>query len=160
MGNIRNLQLLKRFTDLFKLKIGDPLGDRVGEIVVPTVNLPILDRGIQTISNSVSDGTAATIFTTSLVRNTFLVGVGLSLAKDANATSLFSRITARPDGRSGNLELVRIRTEPLTAGQFTENIQFAHPIKLARGSTVSVTNSTTTASIDTTGIIFFYEEVD
>jgi len=112
---------------------------------------------IQTISSTVSDGTAITIFTTSAVKDTFMVGLSLSVAKDVLATSLFSRITARPFGQAANLEFIRIRYEPVTVGDFIESLSFPHPIKLARGSPISLTNSTAVGSIDTTGIIFFYE---
>lgn len=41
MPTIRNLALLKRFTDYFKLKAFDSLDSQAGRMLVPVVNLPV-----------------------------------------------------------------------------------------------------------------------
>lgn len=114
------------------------------------------ERMIRIKGNTASDATSAAIHTTSATKDTFLVGLSLTIAKSALATSLSSGIIITPFGEaSATVELIRY--EPTTAGQFHTNIQFIKPIKLNRGSTVTVTNTTATASIDTTGTIFFFE---
>lgn len=41
MPVIRNSSLIKRFTDYFKLKIGDGLDSEVSPLIVPTINQPL-----------------------------------------------------------------------------------------------------------------------
>lgn len=41
MPNIRNLALIKRFTEYFKLKTNDMLDTNAGRMLVPVVNLPV-----------------------------------------------------------------------------------------------------------------------
>ena len=160
MGNIRNLQILKTFTDFFKLKIGDPLGDIVGRMIIPVVSVSIPPANVRTANTTLSDGTSATIFTTSLTADTYLTGALISTAKDVNATSLFSSIRAALFGRVATVVL-RTRYEPVTVGSnINASLFFKEPILLERGSAITVTNSTAIASIDTSGQIFFYEIED
>jgi len=114
------------------------------------------ERIIQTRINTAADATVATIHTTSAVKDTFLIGVFLSVSKDVVSTSLNSDIRFVPFGGVSTAVLT-IKYEPVTAGQFVSNREFMIPIKLARGSNVTVHNSTNTASIDAGGIINFYE---
>ncbi len=160
MANIRNLQILKTFSNFFKLKASDSFGDVVGRMIVPVVNTPIPPAQIRQAGATESDGTSATIITTSLTADTFLVAMNLTVAKDVNSTSIISNISGTVQGQSGSAFLT-LRYEPLTvASGLISNLALPFPLLLARGTTVTVTNSNGTASIDTTARIYFYEIED
>lgn len=114
------------------------------------------ERLVKIKGATASDATTATIITTSTTKDTFLIGAGIAVAKDVNSNSLISSIVATPSQSDAQTTLM-IRYEPTTAGQFKQYISFPIPIKLERGTTVTITNTSATASIDTTGIIYFYE---
>lgn len=103
-----------------------------------------------------SDASSKTIFTTSNVKNTYVIGTVLSISKDVLSQSIVSRISSVPFGEP-SLNLNIIRYEPLTVGSFTNSISHSNPILLEKGSVVGIINSNATASIDTSAIIFFYE---
>ena len=116
------------------------------------------ERDIQSNTGTLSDGTALTLFTTSLVKDTFLVGATLSVAKDIVSDSIVSQIKFTPFGAAANAAGLAMRYEPITVGSnLNVALNLPMPIKLARGSIVSVANSTATASIDTVAAVYFYE---
>lgn len=115
------------------------------------------ERKIQIKVADASDSTFANIMTTHAKKRTFLIGVYLTVSKDVLNDSLFSSITVIPK-KGAQVTIISIRYEPLTAGQFTESIMFPVPIELEKSSGIGISNTTATASIDTGGRIFFYEE--
>ena len=114
------------------------------------------ERLIKVASASANDATSATIHTTHATKDTYLVGASLTVAKSVLVISIFSTIKCFPFGESAALEVMRLRYEPLTAGD-TAMAQTFPPIKLERGSIISVTNGNAVPSIDATGFVFFYE---
>jgi len=114
---------------------------------------------VNTTTGTASDATTATILTTSTSRRSFLTYCSLSVAKSVLATSLFSDIAVFPRGKASSTVL-RIRYEPVTAGEFTNSINFDTPIELEPGTIVTVTNTTTTSSIDSSGTVGIYELED
>lgn len=114
-------------------------------------------RLIQVRNNTASDSTGATIFTTNSERDTFIVGVKITLAKSVLATSTNSTLRAIPFGESTAVFLARINYEPVTAGEHIIYINFPFPIKISRNSAVTINNGAAVASIDTSGVVYFYE---
>jgi len=102
------------------------------------------------------DATSATILTTSLVKDTFLIGAYITVTKDVVSNSVNSSVQCTAQGDQNRSVLV-VRYEPTTAGEFQQSIIFPIPIKLARGTTITVVNGSATASIDTTGIVYIFE---
>ncbi len=115
-------------------------------------------KNIKVAGNTLSNGTSATIFTTSTTKRTFLVGASISVSKDVVSNSLLTRILAQPIGLAPTSFLI-LRTEPVTVAQgLVTNISFPiDGIELEKGSDVNLTNSSGTASIDSSAIVFFYE---
>ena len=134
----------------------DKVPHELAEKVVPVlVSNP--EKHIQRTSGALNDGTTGTISTVSTTKKTFITGCVLSVAKSALNASLFSSVTITPVGSSAST-LLLIRYEPSTVGQFTQTITFPFPIEVEKGSDLTLTNSNGTASIDTSGIVFYYEE--
>jgi len=104
---------------------------------------------------SVSDGTSATIFTTSLVKDTWIMGAHLAVTKDVNSISTSTTVQVISVDSSG--AFLRIAYEPATAGNHVSSIMLSKPMLLRRGSVVTVNNSNGTASIDAAATIYFYE---
>ena len=106
---------------------------------------------------SVSDSTGGAILMTNATKNTYLVGLQLSTTKDVVATSIFTSITGTPrDGVVKNL--FTLRYEPLTAiSNISEAINFAQPILLEKGTSVTLTHTTAVGSIDSTATAYFFE---
>ena len=157
MAEIGNSGVIKKLVKVLNLQTGkDKIPSELAEKIQAVVSAEP-ERTIFAKEQTCSDATTTTIFTTDAKKNTYAVGVSLSVSKDAVATSTSSRIAGTLD-EGGGINLIRIRYEPLTAGQFTESITFPYPIKLAKSSNVSVANSTAIASVDASATIFYYEE--
>lgn len=115
------------------------------------------ERIIRSLHANVSDSTSGTIFTTATNKKTFIVGVQLSITKDVVSTSLFSNITFTDFLGTADKILMQLRYEPVTAGNIELSTTFTHPVEVQPGTAVAIANSTNIASIDTTGVVFFYE---
>lgn len=115
------------------------------------------ERLIKRLSVATSDDAAEPIFTTSAVKDTFIIAMTLTVAKSVASTSLNTRILGIIFGESSADELLRINYEPVTAGQFSQNLVLPIPIKMQRNTAVTLNNSTGVASIDAGAIIYFYE---
>lgn len=104
-------------------------------------------------NNSVSE----IIMTTSTERDTFLTGMGLSMLKDVNGTSNSSSIRATPFGKAETSVMSMRYLGVGVANDRTEFFNLQNPIKLERGTTITVTNAAAVATIQTSGQIYFYE---
>jgi len=133
----------------------DKVPTEVAEKVLPVFNVNP-DPEVETKTGVASDTTSGTISTTSTTKRTFITSVVLSIAKDVHSTSLFSDLRAFPKGKSIS-SLILLRYEPLTAGNIHDTLTFTPAIELEKGTAISVRNSTATASIDTHGVISYYE---
>jgi hypothetical protein len=115
------------------------------------------DRELKAVLGSAIDAASNTIFTTDSKKETYIAGVGVTVSKDASATSNLTTVRAIPYGASSTSYIFAMRYEPLTAGQFTSYFTFPHPMRIKKGSTVTITNSTAIASIDASAVIYYYE---
>ena len=114
-------------------------------------------RNIQVLEKTTADDAAESMTTTSATKRTFATGVFLSVSKDVLAISINSSITAQIPGGAVNQALIKINYEPTTVGNHTASVMFDPPIELAKSASVTLRNSNATASIDTTGILYFFE---
>ena len=106
---------------------------------------------------NLSDSSSVTIITAHAIKRTFITGAWLSIAKSVAATSLFTELIFTPRHSNAATSIIRVRYEPVTAGSFTQHVEFPHPIELLQGSVVGIINSTAVASIDVSAAITFYE---
>lgn len=154
--DIQSKEVIDKISDELKVQpafeIPRALADKIQ--LVYAVNPPHI---IQRKATSASDDASANMFTVSDTKNTYIIAAGLTVAKDVNATSLFSDIVVQIEGEGSGLTILRLRYEPVTVGNLSETISLSEPILVKKGSTITVTNSTAVGSIDTTGWIFYYE---
>lgn len=156
MVDIQSKEVIDKMSQDLKVQPSMMLPRELGKMIIPVYNVnPV--AGLFTIrSGTASDATTATIIATSSTKRTFLTSINLSVAKSVASPSIVSTVQAFVIGK-GNQNIHQIRYEPLTAGQFTDSITYPIPIELEQGTNVLVTNSSATASIDTTATISFFE---
>lgn len=127
MPAIRNSSLIKRFTDFFKLKVGDGLDNEVTPLIVPTVNMPMPVKlfEIQDVSLNDSNKTLTVptgkqwkiIYGSILLTTTATVGDRQFEIKIRNASSDVIYIL-----RSAAVQAASL-TEQYTLGQFGDVAQ-------------------------------------
>lgn len=136
----------------------DRVPNQIADKVVPVMEVnPKLLKYVKNVATATAtDSSTQTIMTTSSINETYITGVILTVSKDASSNSISSRIITTVNGVN-NSPLAYIRYEPTTAGQFNQIHSYNPPILVDKNATISVTNSSATASIDTTGVIYYYE---
>lgn len=156
MVDIQSKEAIDKMSTELKVQPAMMLPRALVNSIQPTFSINP-DRAVQVRSATLSDGVTATIFTTSATNDTYIIGVQITTTKDAVGSSVQSAIVAFPFGQPVS-SLIQIRYAPLTAASnlFGE-IQFALPVRLDRGSIVTVTNQSGVASIDTGVVVYFYE---
>lgn len=157
MATIHNTSLIRGLIDAAKLQLSiDRVPTELAEKIVPVLVTGQSEKEIIITRTNAIDVTSALSFKTDAKKDTYIVGIGLTLSKDVVSDSTFSAVEITfANGITTNLN--QIRYEPLEQNQFTENIFFKYPIKLQRNTNVNVVNSSATASIDTTATIYYYE---
>jgi len=116
---------------------------------------PVPSIKVQAVS--IADAsTADSILTASATKRTFVIGALLTVTKAVLNASTISFISLTPLDKA-NFAFISIRYEPLTAGNHHEVVMLPIPIEIAKGSNVNVNNGEGTASIDATGIVYFFE---
>jgi hypothetical protein len=136
-------------------KIPNEFSDKI--VYTCETNPIVLKRSVKAIAGSLSDATSSNFFTTSTTKRTFLLGAHLAYSKDALAQSILSQMSVTPLNSSA-VGLLLLRYEPLTAGSGSTSINLKYPMELQPGSNLTLINSNATASIDLTGIVYYYEE--
>jgi len=118
--------------------------DEVSEMIQPVV---VVEPGVD-IARSVNltNGTAATIFTTPADKDFYLISATVAVIKDVTSTSTGTFVQVfMPDG-TGNA-ILRIPGITLTPQSGQMSISYPVPIRLARNTVISVNNTTATANI-------------
>lgn len=160
MARVNNADVIKSLIDKAKINTStDRTPDQLAEKIIPVLDTAP-ERVIQLASANKSDSAAAEhILSTSSTKKTYLVSVTLSVTKDAVSDAVFTNVSAKPKGQT-EINVMLLRYEPTTAGQFIHTVHFPIPILLEKSSNVSMTHSSATASIDGTGSIQYYEVED
>lgn len=152
MAKIYNSELSKELREGGKLQVIDKMPDELADKVVPVMEVnPKLLKQINLIKSSTSNGT---IFTTDANKDTYLCAAMLTASGTATAAN---RISVTPFGQSSAVDIlgVDIRVSvALDVSNGSNNIALPYPIKLARGSAVTLTTTATSAR----AAVFCYEE--
>ncbi len=116
------------------------------------------ERNILITAGQANDALTGAILVAKVTKKTFLVGWQISTTKDAIATSVSTILRATAKGNNGAARAFAFhRYEPLTAGSFSHTTILPLPIEIEPGSTIQIENSTAIASIDSVGVIYYYE---
>jgi len=130
-------------------------GESTGEVhdtIIPVY--PILNNCNIVKSTSAVNATSTTIYTTPADKDFYLCGAQISTTKDATSTSTLTAINVYVENVA--CQILRLQTLTLTAQHFGSSINFNVPIKLTRGTTITITNATNVANIASSGTIYGY----
>lgn len=157
MVDIQSKEVIDKISEELKIqpsmKIPRELMDKIQ--LVYGINA---ERKIDIRTATLSDSTSTTILTASSTKRTFMVGATMSVSKSVLSTSINSTININPRASNGaTRNLLVLRYEPVTAGEHAIFVNLTNPIELDKGSGVTLNNSNGTASIDTSGVIYFFE---
>lgn len=152
-----NSQVIKETVEAFKID--------TNVSAIPNA-IPVIEVGVKSVKNGLSfsstlvNATSTTLFTFPSDRDTYLTGAMITFVRDALATSELFAITYVPAEDTANRTIVNYAGVTLTAGNGSATTPQFHPIKVKRGSVVTITSTTNTGNFKVTGLIyFFYDDV-
>jgi hypothetical protein len=157
MATINNSDLFKELREGIKLQqLRDVIPSQLADKVVPVMEVnPKMLRRINSVKNNIAtNATSATIYTTPTDKDYFLCGFTLSMIKDVTSTSTSSRVLATIDGVS--TILASIVGISLTPQADSISVQFLEPVRVDKGTNITVTNSTNVANVSANGTIYGY----
>ncbi len=152
---ITNSDTVKELQEAAGLQFAMDMEEKdIQKLIVPTIEInPKLLRFCNIVKNATaSNATAATIFTTPANQDFYLLAAQMSMIKDASATSLASSIDLTPEGAQ-LASIMVIRGISLTAQNDSLTISFPVPLKLERNTTITINNTTATATVVSSGMI-------
>ena len=141
MVEIQSKEIIDKMSDELKVQPAMTLPRELGKMIVPTYSVnPIRIANIVEFFNKNNTGTS-TIFTTPADRDFFLTGASISGSADV----LYDGLTCRVSGTLPNgaaVDLIMSKNRPLVVfGNVFHSRDYTHPIKLKKGSTITVTLS-------------------
>jgi len=156
MVDIQSKEIIDKMAEELKVQPSLALPRKLMDSIQPVFNVNP-QPAMQQLGTAFSDGTAGTLMTTSTTKRTFVTAVNYTVTKDVVNTSINTRIGATLFLQNAQINLLRTNYEPVTAGSFTETITFNPPLEMAKGIDITLNNSSGLASIDSAGVVFFYE---
>ncbi len=158
MAQIHNTDLFKELKDGIKIQqMRDVIPSQLAEKVVPVMEVnPKLLRRINVMKKgAASNATSSTIYTTPTDKDFFLTNATICAWKDVTAVAASQRLNVTIDGAV--TPIFTIETLTLTAIQpVTASLNFSCPLKIDRGTGISVTNDNATANTKVAATIFGY----
>jgi hypothetical protein len=140
----------------FNLKFnpkGEYVDNKILDVITPTIEIK---PRIFVKSNTLTNQTTLTIITTDSTRDTYLVGVSLSVIKDVTAVATIVNINGFVDGTSQRI--VSIQGITLTPQSEAITMSFPYPIKIDKGTVINIATDNATANIKAVGVIHFYTQ--
>lgn len=147
----RNSNLSEELRDVLKLQQNvDGIISKVNPIIQPVINVnPKHARKLNFFKRVILSNSTSATTSCANDRDTFITGVTMSMIKDATSTSTSMNMTVVQDGASINLaSMVGIT---LTPDSKDLAIYFSEPIKIDRGSTLTINSDTNVANFKIMG---------
>lgn len=158
-AKIYNSNLTKELIDVAKLQQSKgEIPSELAEKVIPVIDInPKHARVANVVKRTIAtNATAQTIYTTPTDKDFYLTSASLAMIKDATATSLFSTIQLIPDGSTSTIPILLIPGFTLTAQTGQISLSFPAPIKVAKGTNITINNSTNVGNVSADGCITGY----
>jgi hypothetical protein len=158
MTSIKNADTIRELIKGANLQTGfDQIPNELARSIVPTLEVnPAMFRRCNIVrGSSAINATTQTIYTTPTDRDFFLCGCSLNVIKDVTSTTTRSDIICNPDGDTSQ-SVLRVSCLTLTPQTGQQSQVFPFPIKLKRGSNITVTNDTNVANVTSSGCIVGY----
>lgn len=158
MVDIQSKEVIDKISDELKVQPSMAIPRALGKDIqlVYGVNPP---KEIKVRFASLSDGTSVTAFTAATGKRTFLVSASVTVSKDVVSPAIATQLNAFPVGRSSAVTMLMLRYEPLTVGSNLRAREswVGQGFEIEPGTIITLTNTSGTASIDASSIIYFYE---
>jgi len=153
MIRINSQEMKKAFSDNTKTQVTEQVNIVDNSKVIPIVDVTPWNNKICDIIKFgvATNSTSTTIYTTPTNQDFYLVSATLSTIKDATSTSTNSGLNVVING--ANSALLSISSLTLTAQSETVSVSLSTPIKVDRGSNITVTNGTNVANATSRGNI-------
>lgn len=151
-----NSQQVKELVDALKL---DRNVEKIPAAIPVVETNPKLLKNLLINSNTASNATSATVFSTPATQDYYLCAFTLSWCKDATATATLCALNVTVDGA---VKITgRISGITLVATEQTLSVTLPHPIKVDRGTNINITNNNNVANVVASATIFGYiDEVE
>lgn len=147
MATIYNSELFKEIKDGARIQqMVDSVPSQLQNTVIPVmeVNPKLLRRCNFSNRINLSNATSATI-TSATDKDTYIVAATIAFIKDATSTSANINLNVRIDGVAHYIFQIPCIT--LTAQNGSNSVTFPFPLKIDRGSVITVASSTNVANI-------------
>jgi len=154
---IQNSSTIRELRTAAGLSISEGFPQGLANQIVPVIELnPKLFRLTNVLRDAASVSTGSTtIFTTSSDKDFFLTNVSLTTEANATADSVFTKMEVIQDGVTRVIALIRKLS--LTAHSSSLVLQFNNPLKVDRGTAITITQSFTVGASTTGGLIAGFE---
>ena len=155
MARINNPDTIKRMMDDAKIQTStDAVPQELASKVVPVL-IANPGRFLNVVEyTAANNASTATIFTTPTGKDFYVTSISLSFIKDVNATSTYSDVRGIVGGRT--LVFLRLPQITLTAQSHGTTLTLPFPMKMDRGSVLTVNNSAGVGEITATACITGY----
>lgn len=150
MANIFNSELFKQLQESARLQIRDKLPTQLADKVVPVmeVNPKILYNNSNSFSNaSTSSGTLLLGTTTTASRDFYITAFNLSFSKDVACDIATGSIYLAIISNGATVILARLPVITLTAQDGKTELALSRPIKVDRGTNISIVSAAHTAGV-------------
>jgi hypothetical protein len=123
---------------------------KVSDTIQPTIEVnPQIIKNVFGKESEAINSTSSTIYTTPTTQDFYLTSVTLSTIKDVTSTSVASKIRVTINGLA--FTLLEIASLSLTPQSQINSLVLTHPLKVDRGTIITVTNSTNVGNITSWG---------
>ena len=148
-----NTSISKQINDVFKPK-GESMPSEVSDEVSLVYDITPMTEIVATAEATAS--TSATIYTTPADRDFFITGFSISHIRDGTATALYFGITAVINGSTTFLVKIPIRSLLAVTTPPFGYVILPKPLKIDRGTAISVVNDTNVAVVRSIATIYGY----
>lgn len=157
MVDIQSKEVIDKIADELKIQPAEAIPRKLNDSIQPTYNVNPR-KVIKVINGGASDSVSTQIFATNSKKITYITAISMSVSKDVVSPSIVSGVSGTPFGEASKT-LLNVRYEPLTAmSGVGAYINFGETgLRMANGSSIIMTNSSATASIDARATIVYYE---
>lgn len=157
MVSINNSQVVRDLADITQIQQVEGVPAQLSTAIAGTIELNpyITAKCLEVRNQTASNATSGTLLTTDSNKSTYLVSCSLGVIKDALSPSTESSILTTINGTARRV--IMIPSIATTAQNDTVSMSFPRPLKIDKGVTVTVTNSSATATIKASATIAYFE---
>jgi hypothetical protein len=153
----QNSELIKELQGSTKIQTMSGLPTILSSNIVPTIEInPKIVKNGSNISQSLANATSSGFtFTAPTDRDMYITGANLTFVRDATATSTKFAVTYVND-LGATITLLSFGGVTLNAGSGSTQTPAMHPIKIQRGSTMTITSTSATGNFSINAQIYYF----